>query len=342
MRRAFIAGVALILAEVLNSAVYSEDLERLLRTEAWTSWQRYKERCKNLQGRARFVFQDLTRSPPETMSDERMEFRQLGECAYVRNDELGPTSRTTRLMGINESYFFLIERVRNTGAWRLHDIQHRDTMPRALDIINPLMTIEAMFRARTWNLNFLGIRDKTLLDEDVVLKSVQWVDTEQGKGVRVEFSYEKELPRFKIRREGWVILQPDRYWLILRGEAGGIHAEEGTPSEWHAIVERTDVEYAQLSDGFPVLRRGKAIYEYPGKREIYVSLAEFEFWESPKPSPEEFRLPYYGLPEPAGLRKPRPWWLYISLMGLALVVIGLSLAAYLRWRRSRLAQISAN
>ncbi|MCS7168946.1 MAG: hypothetical protein NZ914_15125, partial [Gemmatales bacterium] len=63
-----------------------------------------------------------------------------------------------------------------------------------------------------------------------------------------------------------------------------------------------------------------------------------------EPRDEEFTLSYYGLPEPAGVTwpKPRPWWLYLSLTGLALVVMGLALGTYLRWRRTRLAQISAN
>ncbi|MCS7017294.1 MAG: hypothetical protein NZM42_14405 [Gemmatales bacterium] len=53
-------------------------------------------------------------------------------------------------------------------------------------------------------------------------------------------------------------------------------------------------------------------------------------------------MPHFGLVEPSPLARPRPWWLYLSLTGLGLVVIGFAIGTYLRWRRSRLAQISAN
>jgi hypothetical protein len=53
----------------------------------------------------------------------------------------------------------------------------------------------------------------------------------------------------------------------------------------------------------------------------------------------EFHLSYYGFPEPEELRwsRPTPWWLYILLAGLALVMLSFAIYAWRRHRRQQLA-----
>jgi hypothetical protein len=58
-----------------------------------------------------------------------------------------------------------------------------------------------------------------------------------------------------------------------------------------------------------------------------------------EPPDDEFRLTYYGIPEPEELRwsRPTPWWLYILLAGLALVMLSFGIYAWRRHRRAAFA-----
>ena len=95
------------------------------------------------------------------------------------------------------------------------------------------------------------------------------------------------------------------------------------------VVEEAKMEYAML-DG-KVIPSFFESNEYRGKLTITVAKAfrNFEFLD--RFDKKMSYLGYYGIAEPDWYQPPRPWWLYCSLIGMGLLVIG---AIVLRYGKS--------
>jgi len=62
---------------------------------------------------------------------------------------------------------------------------------------------------------------------------------------------------------------------------------------------------------------------------------EFFEYDFSKPSKTDFTLTALNIPEPSWYRPPPPYWLYVSLASMALVIVGAVLIRYGKhlWRK---------
>lgn len=249
----------------------------------------------------------------------RMTWRRMKGC-YLRLRELENAAGEVfaQAEGQNEHYYFSIEKRPMQDRWTLLELRYEkdENLPASYQfhISGPLCL---------WNLNMLEI----LEDADFRIVNISKEQYQDKPAVRLEFEYTKPPEKYPFRgghliRGGWAILNPQQYWLLL---SYSVYIVQHNQRYWFSRTFELDAKRAPL--GLIV----STITSVPGEEESYT---KYEFLPN-RARPEEFRLSYFGLPEPQGLSwpKPTPWWLYMILSGLALVAIGLAIYAYRRWRK---------
>ncbi len=146
--------------------------------------------------------------------------------------------------------------------------------------------------------------------------------------VRLDFTA-KESPRSNyLIRGGRLVLDPGRRWCVVSYDVQLLLHRPATASG--------RVEYGEDLDGFPIPRRyvtdvkftepSAGLFHKQIRCEIQVGRGRV--------SPEEFRLPYYGLPEPATPARSRGSIQYVLVSVGVLCLVGSSILA-LKARRAR-------
>jgi hypothetical protein len=186
--------------------------------------------------------------------------------------------------------------------------------------------------------SYLGGINETLLDRRFTLETIEAHPEGDRIFVRVQFRYTRLVETGSVHKNGWLLLDPAHYWTIRAGECTTtLNDSESGPR----LVSRARVNlaYTLTDDGFPLIAKQSLVSEFPETGRQFLMEETYEFWEQPQPNEAEFRLSYYGFPEPEELRwsRPTPWWLYILLAGLALVMLSFAIYAWRRHRRQQLA-----
>jgi len=135
--------------------------------------------------------------------------------------------------------------------------------------------------------------------------------------------------------KGWVILDPDRFWVPCEYEANvrWLGAQDIKTVE-HGILKCTEI-----SKGLPVLEqmlvrtKGKGTKGPPIEFDLeYKTNYTIEVRE---PSPDEFTLTAFGFPEPLGLKRPTPWYIWAGVAGAVCLVLALGLRWLARCRATQ-------
>jgi hypothetical protein len=319
--------LVLLLAPFLAvTSAQGSDLLETLRREAPEAWEKYTQRCRKLQGRIRSARLDTTQAPAKLLNESLIEFRQAGNCAWVKVErkdwETGGT--IISLYAMNDAYAFQLHR---TGAVKDWALSHLVRLPGG----DPLSRLGARYYIESWMESAYKMRSLGMpfpvVDKRVIIEGADYVREAHDRAVLIRFVWYGSTDPEQDVRKGWVIL--NNRWLIEEGE---ITRSASSPEE--PFVGRIKCVYTSLPDGAPVLSSVETWTRFPLKETSYYITTTSELWEKPEPSLEEFRLSHYGLTELPEIvwPKPTPWWLYISLSGLVMVLLGL---AYYAWRRHR-------
>jgi hypothetical protein len=300
------------------SASVPNQLQRRFLTEAPHAWFQLEQRGKQLQGLTRYkAYKD-----GKLFSEYEWQFRRLGRQVWVSYQIIRESERpygTVLLSGRNDHYFFQLMKKDPKATWTVLAVApltqaDESKLPDAQKVAYQFYSTHVPFWA--------GIREP-ITSPHYTIQQMQEARNGHRIALRVEFVYNSPLRSSQGPLRGWVLFDPERFWTISQGEIR--HQGE-------TIVTRAQLSYGQLEDGFPVISALEKWIDRPSSA-LYESYT-FSAWERPLPSPEEFRLSQYGLPEPPEVAwpKPTPWWLYISLSGLVMVLLGL---VYYAWRRHR-------
>jgi hypothetical protein len=104
--------------------------------------------------------------------------------------------------------------------------------------------------------------------------------------------------------------------------------------EWASVGVKASAivayEYEAAPDGFPIPKRVNTRYKKPAQGFDSEIRHEFNLKEADVPE-GDFNLSAFGLPEPGGMRRPIPWYLWAAILGIGC----LSAAALLHWRARR-------
>jgi hypothetical protein len=161
------------------------------------------------------------------------------------------------------------------------------------------------------------------------IRAVTPVMVDSSQLAKLEFDYQPKDTQGDISqlRAGWVLLDPERYWVIVRFEAQVDDSSTGKGSI------AGNIEY-EKGTAVPIVKksvlRQKARF-LDGKQGEYETRFEFQITEADVPE-SDFFLSAFGLPEPT-FAGPRPtrWYLWVALAGVFCLV----LAVLLRRRARR-------
>jgi len=293
--------------------------ERFL-NEAPKAWAEYREFAEHMRGTRR----------------ARLELEKKG----VRNNtgkfvidgplaRRGP-SKSGRLQATNSDYAFVIRKNRDTGQWQL----------KRLERVGGPLGLAQEFRDDVRKYGAGGLRvylgcwlDRMVKQDGFRLQDVEPVMRNGEQLARVTFFYEppKEEWGHNPVRDGWVLLDPQRYWLLREAETKAY-----SMGQLGTITVRC--EYDDGKAPFPILKRhvstAKSTGLTPEGRKAGYKIGEastFDIRFDMEPFHEadeaDFKLSAYGLPEPPppASKSGWNWWLTVTLAGLALLIIGILL-----------------
>jgi hypothetical protein len=157
------------------------------------------------------------------------------------------------------------------------------------------------------------------------VRSVSLVGSAKDSLVRVEFEKMSWHPLSKnYLGKGYFVFDPRDHWVIREFEMQITDSH----SESDGYAQHLNLEYGQSQDGFPILTKKLVVGTDPrGKMGDELTTLYPEMHHEIV-SPDEFRLSYFGLPEPNFSWSGRKsMWLYVSTGILCLFV------ACVMWRR---------
>ena len=211
--------------------------------EARTAWQQYVARVNRYEATTRGQLTDV-------LADE---VRSTGGPGIVavsgvwalfsgsRSRPYEPPNRHWFASGINSTYSFELRRDRDDAQWRVERLNWitQDEMACGLDDLalparNPVASNadnrnnwHRRMRTLCSGLMLSGVWFPSMIESpDFVLQSVESVEAEGEVLVRVQFDYVPDDPFLTRVRGGFVLLDPNRYWLIreakVRGDWGAV------------------------------------------------------------------------------------------------------------------------
>ncbi len=331
-RIAFFAGFAIVLAlpgvNGQGRSLAQDDAswrERFL-AEAPLAWENYRTRAKRLQGTVERTTVRLDHER-KVMSRSHFEIKQRDGCALWFAQDLGegdPPSEVGTVGGINRDYGFELRRQNAAVPWfvrhlvtDLHDGMKFEQGTHPSEAV-PLWT--------TCATTFMMIpkgKEIDIKDPGFALKRVTPVPRDDGQAVRVEFNYRNADKRGVPVVEGWVLYDPQHFWVIREYEL-----ELEWPSvQGSKVTAAVNYVYKESADGFPIPKRVTTTTKSPTSGSHIESQREFELKEADV-AERDFTLSAFGLTEPGGLKKPTRWYLWAAILG----IVCLSGGALFYWR----------
>jgi len=197
---------------------------------------------------------------------------------------------------------------------------------------------------RNWNGVMLSIRWDRLLQSSGF--SITGVDktTWQGQGVtKLKFEYDSSQNDEGHQHPSYHVSHLD----ISNGTVYLLHQHGFLPIRWTCTVgpldnpnEQFDWEYILGYEPGPanrlVLNELSGTCRKHGTDQLVVKTwGKFAYDFSPDFTSKDFTLAAFNIPEPSWYRPPPPYWLYVSLGGMALVIVGAVLIRYGKhlWRK---------
>jgi hypothetical protein len=307
------------------SAQDSENLDDLFRREAPKKWDDYLERARHLQGTIDTTINNL--SSKRFTKQTHREFKQRDCCALIlgqaTKDSNEPGNLPGTLVALNSLYRFELRRSSPEAPWTVVQMEPNINKTKTRELSAEGVKIWSGYPV-TFSGISVGLADiSARLDQGVAVKKVLPKMVEGKRLAKVELSYQPQesLQKNKPSVAGWILYDPDQYWVIREAEleldwpvGGGVQA-----------LAKCTYEYDTLEDGFPVLKRLVKRERKPKVHIEYESIDEFNWTRAEAPE-SEFTLSAYGFPEPVFEQRSR-WYLWIALLGIICMI----LAILCRW-----------
>jgi hypothetical protein len=327
---AILLAVAGIGGQGRSSAQDDPSWKERFPAEAPPAWEKYRKRAKRLQGS---IERSIVRLAPEhkVVYRDHFEMKQRDGCALYLAQDLGdgdPPSEVGHVLSINHNYGFELRRQTRAAPWVATNV--------ATDLRNgmrfgsgshPSDGVPYWANCPTTLAMIPKGEAIDIKDPGFALGRVTRVTRNYGQAVKVEFSYRNaDKPQIPSSIDGWVLYDPQHFWVVRECEA----QYEWTSVKGSTASATVAYEYEETADGFPIPKRINKRVKNAAKGDESEFRYEFGLKEADVPE-SDFTLSAFGLPEPGGVRRPIPWYLWAALLG----VVCLSAAALLQWRARR-------
>jgi hypothetical protein len=125
---------------------------------------------------------------------------------------------------------------------------------------------------------------------------------------------------FIPEQRGKFILDPNRRWTLCSAEVVSRYYSAGEePEDFPECTETISTVTRDGKSGYPIIVQ----YTYKNSKSKATFTYDYELDEVERlPPDEEFTLSAFGLPEPLGVQRPTRWWLWTSIVGVLLIILG--------------------
>ena len=295
-------------------------------TEARSQWQEYVHRVARYEGAVRSQLTNILTG--EVRMTGRGTVAVSGGWALTggyRNQRDVQASGAWRIGGVNSMYSFDLSRDAEDAEWRIDRLEWltQGTAAAGLEelALPPDRPVASGAEGQSvWHSQMRSLCRGLMLDHiwfpsmiespDFMLQSVENVESEGEALVRVQFAYLPEDPLLTRVRGGFVILDPERYWLICEAKTGGDWGE-GAIGE---IVIKN--EFDTSLDGVPLLAYHQMHWigstEEGGPVHNVVE-SWIDSWRQSSEDESDYRLSAFGLPEPQPPKRRPRLWIWIAV-----------------------------
>lgn len=255
------------------------------------------------------------------------EFKSNGSTRLVLvRDFVGEGKERETVYCQNSKYAFVLTRRAHDAAWVLESLHIPFDADAGQNIERRLRDSVAPFAPMT-HLNMVNLKD-IVGQPTFAVTALAYGDRERASGlVKLGFVVRKDADESApVVQEGTLWLDPDNYWSVREASVRLI-GQEGEEGQLEIRIDLQDC------DGIPIPRsiRNDVTWRLPnGESSVSNVLMSDYTYSSSAPSKDEFRLTAFGLPEPRGFDEGHSWWLYLALLGAAMICLG-----YAAFRRSR-------
>ena len=294
--------------------------------EAKARWREYVRRVTRYEAAGRSQLTNVV------TGEVRMTGRGTGAISGTwalasgfRSSQPGQASSHREVRGINSTYSFHLVRDTEDADWRgerlewiAPDAAADGLQALALPPENPIPSVAE--NQTVWHARVRSVGKALMLNNlwfpsmiespDFALRSVENVESEGRVLVRVEFVY---LPDEALRtpvRGGFVILDPERYWLIREARTEADWGE-GSIGEIHI-----DNEFDTSLEALPLLAHHQMHWiatTDEGEPVHNVSEMWFDRWKRSSGEENDYRLSAFGLPEPQPPRRRTRRWIWFAV-----------------------------
>lgn len=311
--------------------------ERVLR-EAPVAWAAYEAWAWRAGVQGTWHSKYTAAGPPKrvfTNYKTKVRFDGTGKCglALTQNTpDSGTKDSDGKLEAANGIYAFRLTRPRADAPWVLEWVE-RLTSPEERPkgfLVNPRIWCRSFHKA-PYSIFLGGV---SLLH---AMKDLDWrvVRAEELPGtqlIKLEFTTVPKNARegwWELLKSGFVTLEPRRHYAI-HGFDLNLELENGRKKRLYGSYT-----YKDVADQWIVPQRLDFTTESEGNV-IYWQI-EFDLTANGHADEREFRLSYYGFPEPFGVEweRPTPWWLYLGGGTLGLMAVLILISWIRRWRSAR-------
>lgn len=287
-------------------------LKKKFLQEAPKAWKEYGAFLNTLQGTttSKMVF---TNKPS---MEGRIEIRQNKKCKQVLSQEKGDKHTKGEIISCTPDYCFQLSRKTQEGKWALSllNLNAPDSNQSGLELDAQMIiksnTSGLVSLERTTLLNLISKPEfqvkaiKPIRFEDADCFEIQWDST--------HLLQENGSQDFYPEQRGVMILDPARFWCLRKADFSCDYSNS------KGVVQKIEVKFKDNGDHkFPI----------PGQRIIsnitYTSTRVFDLVPAtPLPPDLEFKLTAFGFPEPSPPIQPTRWFLWFSLVGVFLIIVG--------------------
>jgi hypothetical protein len=293
------------------------DWKQRFLTEAPKGWAKYYASARRLQGSIVNRYLVLETQQLQTML---FEFKQATGCIMFSFRYLDGKDESQKCTVVNSKYHFELGRKNLDSPWVLANVGDgpEDLKPfyrtKAYQVKGVITEPLTIYGDDDWP-DILSSPDFTLLsahlDENGLVKieyTLRWLPTEEKP--------------FRAVQDGRVWFDPDNCWVMRKCEFKRQHGPRPPLDRSHSY------EYQVSQDSFPFLKR-MVVKDFAKAKLHSETTADYNLELKDVPE-SDFRLSYFGIPEPRGIMWPQPirWHLYF----IAAAVVFLGLGWWLRRR----------
>lgn len=296
--------------------------ERRLRDEAPMAWAQHEEFYRHTKGSFAILHAFYPEGSSSAEPPERAEFAFNGQLIKEVDVVHKQGMDLERVMAKNDLYAFCISKRAGDpqGRFAIEWLEKVGTDAESDKRIAFQVSQTEAIAFRPWRLYAHSLSDWAKTSAFAITR-VAPVDSGTAMLVRAEFRGMQIGPSGnKVTVDGYADFDPVDHWVLreylTRWPKGG--------------TQNVKLEYGERQGGFPILTKRITI---AGTKDNYQKITEsFDGVRHETVSPDEFRLSYYGLPEPDFGSPSRRWllWLFVNAGAICLAV-----GFFLWWHRRK-------